>query len=127
MANVSAAQTLRISGGLTIEPAIPLAGGTESAVILNEVSTMKAVTDQTFTLAASATRTFTMSVFLGSSASFVFCQSTNRVSVVDTAYGVAEVGTFYIRQDSSNSIAEIQILNSGSSATTVRVIFGALQ
>jgi hypothetical protein len=126
MAIVSTPQTIRIAGSLTIEPSIPVVGGTESAAILSEAANMKAVVDQTFSLAAGASRTFTMSTVLGSSAAFVFYASTNRVTLVETAFGVSASGVFYVRKDSTNSIAEIQITNPGTSAVTVRLILGAL-
>jgi hypothetical protein len=126
MATVSTLQTIRIAGSLTIEPSTPVVGGVESAVILSEAANMKAVVDQTFSLAGLASRTFTMSNFLASSAAFVFCCSTNRVTIVETVFGIAGSGVFYIRKDSTNSIAEIQITNPGTSAVTVRLILGAL-
>jgi len=124
MATVSTLQTIRIAGSLTIEPSTPVVGGVESAVILSEAANMKAVVDQTFSLAGSASRTFVMSDFLASDAAFIFCCATNRVSVTGAA--LSESGVFYIRKDSTNSVPQIQVTNLGSSAVTVRLILGAL-
>ena len=125
MAIVSTPQTVRLSGSLTIEPAIPIVGGTESAVVISEAFSAKSVSEQVFTLAASDAKIINPSVILNSDIGFIMVQATSSVSVSCPPF--AALGTLIIVKPVSNAFANFLTItnNSSTSTVTVRVILGA--
>ena len=130
MAIVSTPQTIRLSGSLTIEPAIPIVGGTESAVAISEALSAKSVSEQVFTLAASGSQLLPTTTLLNSDAAFLFIQATGSISVQDHPSGsfLRVTGTFILVSRTNNTYSNGLMItnNSSTSAVTVRVILGAL-
>lgn len=130
MAIVSTPQTVRLSGSLTIEPAIPIVGGTESAVAISEAISAKSVSEQVFTLVASGAQVLPTTTLLNSDAAFLFIQSTGQVTVSDQPSGsfLKATGTFIVVSRTNNTYPSgLMVTNTSStSAVTVRVILGAL-
>lgn len=130
MAIVSTPQTVRLSGSLTIEPAIPIVGGTESAVAISEALSAKSVSEQVFTLAASGSQLLTTTTLLNSDAAFLFIQATGQITVADhpSASFLKATGTFVVISRTNNTYSSgLMVTNNSSTSTvTVRVILGAL-
>jgi hypothetical protein len=130
MAIVSTPQTIRLSGSLTIEPAIPIVGGTESAVAISEALSAKSVSEQVFTLAASGSQVLPTTTLLNSDAALVFIQATGSITVSDqpSSTVLRATGTFIVVSRTNNSYSNgLMITNNSSTSTvTVRLILGAL-
>jgi hypothetical protein len=130
MAIVSTPQTIRLTGSLTVEPAIPIVGGTESAVAISEALSAKSVSEQVLTIAAGGSQLLTTTTLLNSDAAFLFIQATSSVSVFNYPSGgvLNATGTFIVVSRSDNSYSSgLMITNTSSTSTvTVRVILGAL-
>jgi len=131
MSLVSTPSTVRLAGSLTIQPTLPIAGGTESAVQVDEALTAKSVSEQVFTLAASGAQLLATTTLLNSDASLVFIQATGSVSVSDQPSGsvLKATGTFIVVSRANNSYSNGLLVTNNSSTTpvTVRVILAALQ
>jgi hypothetical protein len=125
MAIVSTPQTIRLTGSLTIEPAIPIVGGTESAVAINEVSSLKAVSQIVLTIPASDTEIINFGAILNSDFGFIMVQSTDTVSI--SSGTMAARGDFIVIKPTSNTFSSnLTITNPSSTSTvTVRLTIGA--
>jgi hypothetical protein len=130
MAIVSTPQTVRLSGSLTVEPAVPIVGGTESAVAISEALSAKSVSEQVFTLAASGSQLLTTTTLLNSDAAFLFIQATDQITVTDhpSASFLKATGTFIVISRTNNTYPNgLMVANNSSTSTvTVRVVLGAL-
>ena len=131
MSLVSTPSTVRLSGALTVAPTLPVVGGTESAVQVDEALSAKSVSEQVFTLAASGAQLLTTTTLLNSDAALVFVQATGSVSVSDQPSGsvLRATGTFIVVSRTNNSYSSGLLVtnNSSTSPVTVRVVLAALQ
>lgn len=127
MSLVSTPSTVRLSGALTVAPTLPIAGGTESAVQVDEALSAKSVSEQVFTLAASGSQTLFTTTLLNSNAALVFVQSTGSVTI-SSGSALLATGTFIVVSRTNNAYpGGILVVNdSSTSPVTVRVVLAAL-